>query len=272
MPLDELHPPEFHPFQVNDDLSMSRLSENIKQYGVLIPGIVRPRSDGAGTSCAGYELVCGNRRKRACELAKIRAMPVIVRELSDADAVLVMVDSNLDQRDKLLPSERAQAYRMMMDALDHNGVKGGSHTYEIMFERTGIKKSQLFRIIRLNDLIAALIDKVDAKQLAFSPAVELSYLTVPEQTCVVEAMAKYQVKPSLSQAMRLKEMSKAGTLTTANIDSISSEAKKPPKGEPTSSMRFRKYFPPDYSPKQMEKVIVGLLRQWQEQHIAEVGC
>ena len=150
IPLTELHAPEFHPFNVLDDLSMYRLAESVKEYGVREPGLVRPRADG------GYELVCGNRRKRASELAGLKAMPVIIREMSDALAALVMVDSNLDQREVILPSERAWAYKVMMEALNHNGIKGESHSHEIMVERTGVKKSQLFRIIRLTELIITL--------------------------------------------------------------------------------------------------------------------
>ena len=254
--LAELFPPDFHPFQVNDDLSMARLTKSVKLYGVREPGLARPRANG------GYELLCGNRRKRACELAEKETMPVIVRELDDASAALVMVDSNLDQREKILPSEKAWAYKIMMDALNHNGVKGESHSYEIMVERTGESKNQIFRVIRLTDLIVTLADKVDARKLSFNPAVELSYLSITEQTAVEEAMAAHDVKPSLSQAVRLKKLKQAGKLTLDDIDAIMSESKKPPKGEPTGSMRFRKYFPPDFSQKQMDKVIIELLTDW----------
>ena len=185
MPLEELYPPDFHPFQLGDDLAMYRLAENIKQNGVLEPGLVRPRAGG------GYELLCGNRRKRGCELAGKLTLPVIVRELDDSRAALVMVDSNLEQREKILPSEKAWAYKVMIDALYHSGVKGESHSYEIMAERTGVKKSQLFRTMRLTELITALADRVDSNQLAFNPAVELSYLSVSEQTTVAEAMSAY---------------------------------------------------------------------------------
>ena len=256
IPLAELFPPDFHPFQVNDDLSMARLAKSVKLYGVREPGLARLRANG------GYELLCGNRRKRACELAEKETMPVIVRELDDASAALVMVDSNLDQREKILPSEKAWAYKIMMDALNHNGVKGESHSYEIMVERTGESKNQIFRVIRLTDLIVTLADKVDARKLAFNPAVELSYLSITEQTAVEEAMAAQDVKPSLSQAVRLKKLKQAGKLTLDDIDAIMSESKKPPKGEPTGSMRFRKYFPPDFSQKQMDKVIIELLTDW----------
>jgi len=256
IPLSELYPPEFHPFQLNDDEAMHRLAESVRQYGVREPGLARTRSDG------GYELLCGNRRKRGCELAGLLSMPVIIRELDDDSATIVMVESNLHQREKILPSERAWAYKVMMEALYHNGVKGESHSFEIMVERTGVKKSQLFRFIRLTELIVTLTDKVDTNQLAFNPAVELSYLSVTEQTTVAEALVAHQVKPSLSQAKRLRELKKDDKLTNGLIYSILSEAKKPPPNEPTNSMRFRKYFPPDYSQKQMDKIIIELLTDW----------
>ena len=255
MPLEELYPPELHPFQVNDDDAMYRLAVSVRERGIDQPGLVRPRAEG------GYELLCGNRRKRACELAGLASMPVIIRELSDEKASFIMLN-NLEQREKILPSELAWAYKVMMEALNHNGVKGEQHSYEIMVERTGVKKNQLFRFIRLTELITTLIDKVDAKQLAFNPAVELSHLSIAEQTAVAETMAAYEIKPSLSQAVRLKKLKKDGKLTLDMIDRILSEAKKPPKSEPTGSMRFRKYFPPDYSQKQMESIIVELLRDW----------
>ena len=254
IPIAELHPPEFHPFQVNDDESMTRLSENIKRYGVREPGLARPREGG------GYELMCGNRRKRACELAGILTMPVIIRELDDDSAVIAMVDSNLEQREKLLYSEKAWAYRVKLEALNHNGVKGDMLSVEVLVEQTGESKNQIFRIIRLTELVINLIDKVDSKQLAFNPAVYLSYLTQAEQMAVASAMDKYGVKPSLSQAKRLKDMNKAGTLTIDAIDTMLAEAKKPPKDEPRGAMRFRKYFPPEYSAKQIEKEIIELLK------------
>ena len=256
IPLCELYPPDFHPFQVNDDDAMFRLAESVRVYGVREPGIVRPRSEG------GYELLCGNRRKRACELAGISYMPVIVRELDDALAAIVMVDSNLEQREKILPSEKAWAYRVMMEALNHNGVKGENHSYEIMVQRTGIKKSQIYRIIRLTELIPDLLDKVDARQIAFNPAVELSHLSRQEQAITIEAMAAHETKPSLSQAIKLKKLKQDGTLTEKAIYSILAEEKKSTNSEQTVSLRFRKYFPPDYSQKQMEAVIIKLLTDW----------
>ena len=254
MPLVELHPPEVHPFQVNDDFQMRRLAKSVRENGVREPGIARPRMDGS------YELLCGNRRKMACELAKLATMPVIIREMDDDSAILLMVDSNLDQREKLLPSEKAQAFRMMMDALNHGGVKDGEHTHRIMEERTGIKKSQLFRIIRMTELIAPLIDRVDANRLSFNPAVELSYLSLKEQAMVVEAMDRHEMKPSLAQAIKLKKMSKEGGLDLLTVESILADAQKTPDRDTGSP--YRRYFPEGYTQKQMDAVIVSLLMQW----------
>ena len=264
IPLEELYPPDYHPFQVNDDEAMTRLAKNIKQYGVREPGLVRPRSDG------GYELLCGNRRKRACELAEIPTMPVIVRELDDDEAVIALVDSNLERREMLLYSERAWAYRVKLEAMNHRGSKTdtpGQLSVEVLCEQTGESKNQIFRLVRLTELIAALIDKVDAKQLAFNPAVELSYLSISEQTTVADVMAQYDVKPSLSQAVRLKKMKQSGELNAETIDCVFSESKKPPKAETTDTKKFRRFFPPEYSQKQMEAVIVELLTKWKTEAI-----
>ena len=243
-------------FQVNNDEAMIRLAENIKRYGVREPGLARPRVDG------GYELLCGNRRKMACEIAGIPTLPVIIREMDDDSAVICMVDSNLEQREKILLSEKAWAYRMKMEALNHNGIKDDMNSVDILVEQTGESRNQIFRFVRLTELIAALIDKVDAKQLSFTPAVELSYLSQVEQTAVASAMEKYGAKPSLSQAQRLKKMKQSGELTLEMIDNIVSETKNPPKDEPKGAMRFRKYFPSEYSHKQMETVIIELLKKY----------
>lgn len=258
LPLSELYPPEFHPFGVNDDAAMERLVKSVKQYGVREPGLARPRKDG------DYELLCGNRRKRACELAGIAAMPVIIRELDDDSAAIAMVDSNLEQREKLLFSEKAWAYRVKLEALNHSGIKGDMLSVEVLVEQTGESKNQIFRLVRLTELVPDLLDKVDAKQLAFNPAVELSHLLRQEQAAVVEAMAKYEVKPSLSQAVRLKKLKAKGTLTAEIIEKILAEEKKPPKSEQTGAARYRRFFPLDYSPKQIDAVIVKLLAEWRE--------
>ena len=263
IPLTDLYPPEFNPFNVFDDPSMSRLVKRIKRDGVRDPGLARPRVAG------GYELLCGGRRKRACEIAGIATLPLIIRELDDDSAAIAMVDSNLEpgleQREKLLYSEKAWAYRVKLEALNHQGVKSevpGQLSVDILCEQTGESKNQIFRLVRLTELIVTLLDKVDAKQLAFNPAVELSYLSQVEQTAVAAAMDKYAVKPSLSQAVRLRKLKKAGRLTVEQIDAMLLETKKPPKGATTGSMRFRKYFPPDYSEKQMDAVIRSLLKEW----------
>ena len=258
--LRELHPPEFHPFQTNDDSEMERLVKNIKQYGVREPGLARPRPEG------GYELLCGNRRKRACELAEIATLPVIIRDLNDSSAALAMVDSNLEQREKLLLSEKAWAYQVKLEALNHQGIKSdspGQLSVDILCEQTGESKNQIFRLVRLTKLIITLLDKVDAKQLAFNPAVELSYLSQIEQAAVASAMDSYDIKPSLSQATRLKKIKLSGELMVDKINTILSEIKKPPKCEQVNSMGFRKFFPSDYSQKQMDAVITSLLKDWQ---------
>jgi ParB family chromosome partitioning protein len=254
--LSELHPPDFHPFQINDDEAMERLVESVKQYGVREPGIVRPREDG------GYELLCGNRRKRACEIAEMVSMPVIIRILDDDSAAITMVDSNLEQREKILYSEKAWAYKVKLEALKHKGVKSGSHSVEVLVAQTGQSKNQIFRLIRLTELIIDLLDKVDTKQLAFNPAVELSYLSQTEQTAVSSTMDKYGVKPSLSQTVKLKKMKQVGELTVDAIDSLLSEEKNPPKEKQTGIERYREYFPTHYSQKQIEEIIVKLILDW----------
>ena len=256
LPLAELHEPDPHPFAVRDDDAMTKLAENIREFGVREPGLARPNVDG------GYELLCGNRRKRACELLGLSAMPVIVRELSDEQAVVAMIDSNLLQRETILPSEKAWAYRCRMEALNHNGVKGEQNSCDVMAEQTGESITQIFRFIRLTSLVEVLLDKLDARQLALNPAVELSHLSYDEQLVVVDCMDKYGARPSLSQAIRLKKLKQAGTLTADMIDAMFAEDKKPNGGKPKGSMRFRKYFPPEYSPEQIEAVIIELLRDW----------
>jgi ParB family chromosome partitioning protein len=260
--LSELHEPDNHPFQVNNDDAMTALVDSIKQYGVREPGLARPITDGAGTSCAGYELLCGNRRKMACQLAGLATLPVIIRELSDDDAAIAMVDSNLQQREKLLFSEKAWAYRVKMEALNHKGVKSDNHSCEVIKAQTGDSRNTIFRLIRLTDLIEVLLDKVDARDLAFNTAVELTYLTYEEQRVVADVMAKNDVKPSLSQAVRFKKMKQAGTLTNEVIDEVLSEPKEAAVSETKITLHYRKFFPPEYSPKQIEAVIIKLLTEW----------
>jgi ParB family chromosome partitioning protein len=239
---------------------MQRLVKSVKLYGIREPGLVRPRSDGSS-----YELICGNRRKRACELAGIAVIPVLVRNLDDDSAAIAMVDSNLEQREKLLYSEKAWAYRVKLEALNHKGAKSdipGQLSVDILCEQTGESKNQIFRLVRLTELVITLLDKVDTKQLAFNPAVELSYLSQKEQTIVASAMDKHDVKPSLSQAIFLKKMKQSGDLTLDAIEQILMEEKKPSKNEAKGAMRFREYFPIHYSAKQIDNVIIKLLTAW----------
>jgi len=256
MRLDELHPPEFHPFHLKDDGTMQNLAENIKENGVLIPGIIRGRTEG------GYELVVGNRRKRACELAGLSTMPVIIREMDDDTAAIVMVDTNLEQREKLLPSERAWAYWVKMQALGHKGIKGEKQSVDILVEQTGEKRSQIFRFIRLTELIVEFVDMVDAKQLAFNPAVELSYLSKSEQKAVLSAMGDYGIKPSHAQALHLKKLKKTGELTIDEIYAVLSK-NKTCVGESRGIGQYRKFFPTGYTLEQIDSVIVELLNGWQ---------
>ena len=257
--LEELHPPEFHPFQVKDDESMDGLVKSIKKYGVWEPGLVRPRSDG------GYELIAGNRRKRACELAGLPALPVIIREMDDCTATITMVDSNLKQRKQILPSERAWAYKVKMEALNHNGIKGSKHSHEILMEQTGESKNQIFRLMRLTELVVGLLDMVDTKKIAFNPAVELSYLSQVEQIAVISAIESHGIKPSYSQAVQLKKLKQAGELTVEMIDEILSETKKQTaeSGKDKEIDRFRHYFPTNYTARQIDEVINTLLTEWQ---------
>jgi ParB family chromosome partitioning protein len=255
IPIAELYPPEFHPFHVIDDEAMIRLAENIKRYGVREPGLARPRADG------GYELISGNRRKRGCELAELPTMPVIVREMDDNSAAIAMVDSNFEQREKLLYSERAWAYRVKMEALNHNGVKADMHSVEVLVAQTGESKNQIFRLIRLTELVNDLLDRVDANKLSFTAAVELSYLSQIEQTAVSAAMDKHEVKPSLSQAQRLKRMKQADELTVELIDEILAKTKKPTGNETKGTTLFREFFPASYTQSQIESAIMQMLKE-----------
>lgn len=261
LPLDRLYPPEFHPFQVRNDAAMKKTIESVKKYGVMVPGLARPRPDG------GYELVAGNRRKLASELAGKETMPVIVREMDDDEAVIIMVDTNLEQRESLLPSEKAWAFRMKLEALKHrgivvDGIDIGTLSVTIVSEQAGESKSQIYRIIRLTELVPGLLDLVDAKKIAFNPAAELSYLSRKEQSALLDVMAKYEATPSQPQAQRLKKLSQAGELTIQLMDSILAEEKKETVKLTLPGSRLKQYFPGDYTPKQMEKVIIGLLENW----------
>lgn len=267
IPLAELHPFKNHPFKVKDDDAMMETADSIRQYGVLVPAIARLSPEG------GYEIIAGHRRHRASELAEKETMPVIVRSLDDDAATIIMVDSNL-QREGLLPSERAYAYKMKLEAIKHQGVrtdltspqvgqKSGWAVNQVASD-AGASKSQVQRYIRLTELIPPLLDMVDEKKIAFNPAYELSFLTKEEQTQLVEMMDYEQATPSLSQAQRMKKLSQIGKLTEDEILKIMSEEKKGDLDKVTfTSDTLRKYFPRSYTPKKMEETIIKLLEQWQ---------
>ena len=269
IPLDQLKPFKNHPFKVRDDQRMLDTADSIREYGVLVPAIARPDPNG------GYELISGHRRKRGCEMAGLQTMPVIIRDLDDDAAVLVMVDSNI-QREELLPSERAFAYRMKLEAIER--VKGrpkkvgqvvpdfqGKRSTEIVADGTGESYKQVQRYIRLTELIPELLDMVDERKLAFNPAVEVSYLKRDEQRMLLEAMDAEQTTPSLSQAQRLKKFSQEGRLTEEAMSAIMSEEKKGDMDKVTlRSDTLRRYFPKSYTPKQMEQTIIRLLDVWKQ--------
>lgn len=270
IPLSELHPFEGHPFRVVDDEEMEKTVESVRDFGVLTPAIVRPDPDG------GYEIISGHRRHRASELAGKETMPVIVRDLDDDAAIILMVDANL-QRETILPSERAFAYRMKLDALNHQGARsdltcsqlgnklGGKKSSEIMAEELGTSKNQIFRYIRLTELIPELLDMVDTGQIKFNPAVELSYLAREEQQDFLSAMDYAQAAPSLSQAQRIKKLAQEGECTLDAMCEIMNEIKKGELDRVTLKTDvLRKYFPKSYTNKQMEDKIIQLLEQWQK--------
>ena len=270
IPLSELHPFKGHPFKVKDDEAMMETADSIKQYGVLVPAIARPDPEG------GYELVAGHRRHRASELAEKETMPVIVRDLDDDAATIIMVDSNL-QRESLLPSERAFAYKMKLDAMKHQGERvdltcsqvgnklEGKKSSEILAEQVGQSKNQIFRYIRLTELISELMDMVDEKKIALSPAYELSFLKKEEQVDLLDAMDSEQATPSLSQAQRLKKYSQEGHLTLDMMRVIMGEEKKSDLDRVTfTSDTLRKYFPKSYTPQRMQETIIKLLEAWQK--------
>ena len=268
IPLDQLKPFKNHPFKVRDDQRMLDTVDSIREYGVLVPAIARPDPEG------GYELISGHRRKRGCEMAGLQTMPVIIRDLDDDAAVLVMVDSNI-QREELLPSERAFAYKMKLEALKHQGARSDLTSSqlgtklradELLAQQAGESRNQVQRCIRLTELISELLDMVDERKLAFNPAVEVSYLKRDEQRMLLEAMDAEQTTPSLSQAQRLKKFSQEGRLTEEAMSAIMSEEKKSDMDKVTlRSDTLRRYFPKSYTPKQMEQTIIKLLDVWQKQ-------
>ena len=263
-----LHQFSRHPYKVRDDDAMLEMAESVKQYGVLSPAIARPLPDG------GYELVSGHRRKRACELAGLDTMPVIVRELDDDAAAILVVDSNL-QREDLLPSERAFAYKLKLEAMKRQAGRPSKENVsqvgtqkrsdQIMAEELGESRNQIQRYIRLTELIPPLLDMVDERKIAFNPAYELSFLTKDEQTMLLDAMDSEQATPSLSPAQRLKQFSQRGELDAAVMRAIMSEEKKEVERVTLKGDTLRKYFPASYTPKRMEETIIHLLEQWQKQ-------
>ena len=267
IPLSELHPFKGHPFKVKDDEAMMETADSIKQYGVLVPAIARPDPEG------GYELVAGHRRHRASELAEKETMPVIVRDLDDDAATIIMVDSNL-QRESLLPSERAFAYKMKLDAMKHQGervdltssqVGTQKRSDQLLAEQVGQSRNQIQRYIRLTELIPELMDMVDEKKIALNPAYELSFLKKEEQVDLLDAMDSEQATPSLSQAQRLKKYSQEGHLTLDMMRVIMGEEKKSDLDRVTfTSDTLRKYFPKSYTPQRMQETIIKLLEQWQK--------
>ena len=274
IPIGELFPFKNHPFKVLDDDSMSDTVESVKQYGVLSPLIARPRPKG------GYEIISGHRRQHAAELAGLETLPVIVREMSDDAAVILMVDSNL-QREHILPSERAFAYKMKLDAIKNQGARSDLTSPQVaskfrsddeVAKGQGISGDTVRRFIRLTNLIPELLDMVDNKTVSFNPAVELSYLSPEQQQEVIRAMDDTQNFPSVSQAKRIKKLAQDGTFTTETVVAIMGEEKKSELNTVTiKNDTLRKYFPRSYTPKQMEDTIIKLLEQWQKkrQHSEE---
>ena len=271
IPLSELFPFKDHPFKVIDNEAMIDTAESIKQYGVLVPAIARPRENG------GYELVSGHRRKRACELANLETMPVIIRKLDDDAATIIMVDSNL-QRENILPSERAFAFKLKLEAIKRQGARTDLTSTQVaqklsaekVGESAGVSKDQVRRFIRLTELIPELLTMVDEKKIAFNPAVELSYLKPEEQLILIEAMDTEQATPSLSQSQRLKKFSAEGKCNLEAMCAIMSEEKK---GEPDrvtlTGDKLKKYFPKNYTPQQMEATIIKLLEGWHKKRTQE---
>ena len=265
IPLGELHPFRNHPFKVKDDAAMQDTVESVREYGVLVPAIARPDPDG------GYELIAGHRRHHASELAGKETMPVIIRDLDDDAATIIMVDSNL-QREELLPSERAFAYKMKLEAIRHQGKRqeltssqAGMklQALDIVGQQAGDSRNQVHRFIRLTELIPELLDMVDERKIAFNPAVELSYLKKEEQTLLLEAMDSEQATPSLSQAQRLKKFSQQKMLSLDVMRAVMSEEKKTDLDRVTlKNETLRRYFPKSYTPKQMEDTIIKLLEGW----------
>ena len=267
IPIDALHPFTNHPFKVLDDEAMTRTAESIAQYGVLAPLIARPRPDGDG-----YEIISGHRRQYAAKLAGLDTLPVIVRNMDDDAAVLLMVDSNL-QRENILPSERAFAYKMKLEALKNQGARSDLTSSQVgtklradekVAKDSGESRNQVQRFVRLTNLVPELLDMVDEKKISFNPAVELSYLDEKQQQDFLEAMDASQNAPSLSQAIRIKKLAQQGEFDYDAVYNIMNEEKKSELDTVTiKNETLRKYFPRNYTPRQMESIIIKLLDQWQ---------
>ena len=267
IPIDALHPFTNHPFKVLDDEAMTRTVESIAQYGVLAPLIARPRPDGDG-----YEIISGHRRQYAAKLAGLDTLPVIVRQMSDDAAVILMVDSNL-QREHILPSERAFAYKMKLDAIKNQGARSDLTSSQVgtklradekVAKDSGESRNQVQRFVRLTNLVPELLDMVDEKKISFNPAVELSYLDEKQQQDFLEAMDASQNAPSLSQAIRIKKLAQQGEFDYDAVYNIMNEEKKSELDTVTiKNETLRKYFPRNYTPRQMESIIIKLLDQWQ---------
>ena len=274
IPLADLHPFPNHPFKVREDESMKETTASVKEFGVFTPAIVRPRTEG------GYEIISGHRRKRACELAGIKTMPVIVRNMDDDMAVIAMVDSNL-QRENILPSERAWAYKMKLDALKRHAGRPSKNSPrraanfrsdDEVARKEGVSGDTIRRYIRLTELSPPLQQMVDDKKIALTPAVEISYLKPEEQALLVETIASEQATPSLSQAQRMRQLSKLGALDADMILTVMSEEKKPEKYDLTiSGEKLRKYFPASSTPREMEDTILKLLDAWQRNKRRDKG-
>ena len=274
LPLDAIHPFKNHPFRIVDDEEMQKTAESIREYGVLVPAIVRPLENGE------YEMISGHRRRYASMLAGKETMPVIVREMDDDTATIFMVDSNL-QREHILPSERAKAYQMKVEAIKHQGQKrsgeatsrqvvGKLEAAALIGDEIGQSGRQVQRFMRLNNLIPEILDMVDEKKIAFNPAVELSYLKPEEQREFLEAMDYAQTTPSVSQAQRIKKLSQQGQSSLEAMCEVMDEVKKPPDDKLViKSDVLRKYFPKSYTPQQMEAVIMKLLEQWMKKRSRE---
>lgn len=255
LPLEDLHTFKNHPFRVLDDAKMDETVESIKKYGVLMPGIARPRKKG------GYEIIAGHRRKRGSELAGKTTMPVFIRNYTDDEATIIMVDTNI-QREDILPSEKARAYSMKYEALKHQGKREGGSTFEIIGEPAGESGKTVQRYIRLAGLLDELLDMVDKKRLGFIPGVDISYLTEEQQYWVLEVLSTTSMVISKVQAASLKEYAKTGELTFAMVDLILSEKKKTERKLIINTNKISQYFPEDYTNEDMEVVIVQLLDEW----------